>query len=330
MINFSYGLAKTGGGAASDWAFGTDLGIATNAQRNTSITPLRSDVKTATVTSLGVGYSSTLNGPIQCSVSGGTGNGAIVQIDTTPTGILIANSVINPTAGFTAFQNGRIIGYNVDNSAYSFVRDTATGANTISGTTTALTTTSNGGGTGATVLLTVTNGSVTRTQISGVGSGYVAGEIISVSVANMQAAMNVLNGGATVIADKIDLFITEANITNGLLRIVNVLNGGTGYTAADVLTLQEIGGAETGTATITVATLGLGLSLNSSPNNRYPRAVKTSTGTQAAPKTIEFVGLDDVNVIIGGFISGTVFPFSFKQIIDAGTDAALGEITILY
>ena len=142
--------------------------------------------------------------------------------------------------------------------------------------------------------------------------------------------MNVLNGGATVIADKIDLFITEANITNGLLRIVNVLNGGTGYTAADVLTLQEIGGAETGTATITVATLGLGLSLNSSPNNRYPRAVKTSTGTQAAPKTIEFVGLDDVNVIIGGFISGTVFPFSFKQIIDAGTDAALGEITILY
>jgi hypothetical protein len=76
--------------------------------------------------------------------------------------------------------------------------------------------------------------------------------------------------------------------------------------------------------------LDLGLSLNSSPNNRYPRAVKISTGTQAAPKTIEFVGLDDVNVIIGGFVAGGVFPFSFKQIIDAGTDAVLGDITILY
>ena len=40
--------------------------------------------------------------------------------------------------------------------------------------------------------------------------------------------------------------------------------------------------------------------------------------------------MDDVNVIIGGFTAGTVFPFNFKQIIDAGTDAALGEITILY
>ena len=329
-MNLSYGQAKTGGAGATDWAFGTDLGIATNSQLNASITPLRSDIKTATVTSAGAGYSSTTNGPIQCSVSGGTGNGAIVQIETSNAGILIASSVITPTASFTTFQNSTILGYDVDASEYSFVRDTATGANNVSGTTTALTTTSNGGGTGATVLLTVTNGSVTSAEISGVGSGYVAGEIISVSVANMQAAMNVLNGGATVIADKIDLFITEANITNGLLRIVNVLNGGTGYTAADVLTLQEIGGAETGTATITVATLGLGLSLNSSPNNRYPRAVKTSTGTQAASKTIEFVGLDDVNVIIGGFTSGTVFPFSFKQIIDAGTDAALGEITILY
>ena len=330
-MNLSYGQAKTGGAGATDWAFGTDLGIATNGQLNANITPLRGDISTATVTSLGVGYSSTINGPIQCSVSGGTGSGAVVTIETTNAGILIGDSVINPTASFTTFQNSTILTYDVDNSDYSFVRDTATGANTVSGTTTALTTTSSGSGTGATVLLTITNGSVTNAVISAVGSGYVAGEIISVSVSDMQAAMNVINGGdATVILNKIDLFITESNITNGLSRIVNVLNGGSGYTVADVLTLQEIGSTETGTATITVATLGIALSLNSSPNNRYPRAVKVSTGTQAAPKTIEFVGLDDVNVIIGGFVAGGVFPFSFKQIIDAGTDAVLGDITILY
>ena len=330
-MNLSYGQAKTGGGGASDWAFGTDLGIATNGQLNANITPLRGDISTATVTSLGVGYSSTINGPIQCSVSGGTGSGAVVTIETTNAGILIADSVINPTASFTTFQNSTILTYDVDNSDYSFVRDTATGANTVSGTTTALTTTSSGSGTGATVLLTITNGSVTNAVISAVGSGYVAGEIISVSVSDMQAAMNVINGGGgTVILNKIDLFITESNITNGLSRIVNVLNGGSGYTVADVLTLQEIGSTETGTATITVATLGIALSLNSSPNNRYPRAVKVSTGTPTAPKTIEFVGLDDVNVIIGGFVAGGVFPFSFKQIIDAGTDAVLGDITILY
>jgi hypothetical protein len=330
-MNLSYGLAKTGGTGAGTFAFGTDLGIATNTQTNINIAPSKGDVATAAVTTLGVGYSSTLNGTIQCSVSGGSGTGAIVQIETTPTGILIASSVINPTAGFTNFQNSTITSYDVDNSAYSFVRDTATGTNAVSGTTTALTTTSSGSGTGATVLLTVSNGSVINTVISAVGSDYVAGEIISVSVANMQAAMNVINGGdATVILSKIDLLITESNITNGLLRIVNVLNGGSGYTAADVLTLQEIGGTETGTATITVGTLGIGFSTDASPNNIYPKGVTVSVGTQAATKTIEFVGMDDVNVIIGGFVAGTVFPYQFKQIIDAGTDAVLGNITILY
>lgn len=119
------------------------------------------------------------------------------------------------------------------------------------------------------------------------------------------------------------------DISGSIIEIVSV-DGGSGYTVGDTLTLQEIGSSNTGTATVDVATLDLGLSLNSSPNNRYPRAVKVSTGTQAAPKTIEFVGLDDVNVIIGGFVAGGVFPFSFKQIIDAGTDAVLGDITILY
>ena len=330
-MNLSYSLAKTGGAGANDFAFGTDLGIASNTQNNISIIPAKGGVATATFTSAGVGYSSTANGPIQCTVSGGSGTGAVVEIETSNSGFLIANSVINPTASFTLFQNTTISTYDVANSNYSFVRDTASGTNAVSGTTTALTTTSNGSGSGATVLLTVTNGSVTNAVISAVGSSYVPGEIISVSVANMQAAMNVINGGnATVILNKIDLLITEANATNGLSRIVNVLSGGSGYTAADVLILQEIGGAEIGTATITVATLDTGFSTNASPNNNYPRAVKISSGTQAAPKTIEFVGMNDVNVIMGGFIAGGVFPFAFKQIIDAGTDALLGEITILY
>ena len=45
-MNLSYGIAKTGGVGANDWAFDTDLGIATNSQTNLSITPQKGMVKT--------------------------------------------------------------------------------------------------------------------------------------------------------------------------------------------------------------------------------------------------------------------------------------------
>ena len=44
-MNLSYGLAKTGGATANDFAFGTDLGIATNFQTNLNIVPLLQKVQ---------------------------------------------------------------------------------------------------------------------------------------------------------------------------------------------------------------------------------------------------------------------------------------------
>ena len=117
---------------------------------------------------------------------------------------------------------------------------------------------------------------------------------------------------------------------SGGLGQVEILNNGIGYAAADTITLAEEGSPEIGTGTVTVETLSTASTIVTAPNNRYPRAVRVAEGTSGAPKTIEFVGMDDVNVIIGGFLTGQIFPFNFKQIIEAGSDVTLGETTILY
>jgi len=312
-MNLSYGKAKTGGAGADDWAFGTDLGIATNFQTNLNIVPAKGAIKTAEALVAGSGYSVGL-GYIRCSSTGGTGTGATFTCRTGySVGALIANRSL-------AFNPGEF-NQNIT------IRVTATG-DPITGSTTAIAGVS-ANGTGASFILSSTNGQINKCSVVAEGTGYIEGETISFTKTAIEAGFGAGNVTNLPTGGVLNVGPLAGDISGSIIQIVSV-EGGSGYTIGDTLTLQEIGSSNTGTATVDVATLDLGLSLNSSPNNRYPRAVKVSTGTQAAPKTIEFVGLDDVNVIIGGFVAGGVFPFSFKQIIDAGTDAALGEITILY
>ena len=312
-MNLSYGQAKTGGAGATDWAFGTDLGIATNSQTNLNIVPNIGAIKTIDTLVAGSGYSVGF-GDIRCSSTGGSGTGATFTCRTGySVGALVANNSL-------FFKNDPF------NNSIT-IRVTATG-DPITGSTTAIAGVS-ANGTAASFILSSTNGVINKCSVVAEGTGYVAGEIISFTKTAIEAGYGAGNVTSLPTGGVLKVLLGNADISGSIIQIVSV-EGGSGYTIGDTLTLQEIGSSNTGTATVDVLTLDLGLSLNSSPNNRYPRAVKLSSGTQAAPKTIEFVGLDDVNVIIGGFVIGTVFPFSFKQIIDAGTDAALGEITILY
>ena len=312
-MNLSYGQAKTGGAGATDWAFGTDLGIATNFQTNLNIVPAKGAIKTTEALVAGSGYSVGV-GLIKCSSTGGSGTGATFTCRTEySVGALIANRSLT-------FNPGEF-------NENITIRVTATG-DPITGSTTAIAGVS-ANGTAASFILSALNGVINKCSVVAEGTGYIEGETISFTKTAIEAGFGAGNVTNLPTGGVLNVGPLAGDISGSIIQIVSV-DGGSGYTVGDTLTLQEIGSSDAGTATVDVLTLDLGLSLNSSPNNRYPRAVKLSSGTQAAPKTIEFVGLDDVNVIIGGFVIGTVFPFSFKQIIDAGTDAALGEITILY
>ena len=339
-MNLSYGLAKIGiatiTNASTQFADSTDLGIQTNFQQNTVLIPAKGSIatlKTTAPTSAGSGYSLPLNGTVLCGVSGGTGTGAQVAVRTIPSGLIIAGSSVNVTAGFANFQNNLQLAFDPEaTDPYTWASTTSTGAampDKVTGpvTTTAITSTG-GSGTGATFLVSVNNGSVSKVTVSAAGSGYKIGDIITLSVTNLQAAMNVANNNQpTLIQGDIKLFLTEENITGQIIEIVRFI-GGTGYVVGEVLTLQEVGSSKIGTATVTVATLET-LGLNTpGPINKYPTGIM-NTGTAGAIVVKDTTGN---TVVLGAMQPGVIRPIAFSQVMDAaaGTIPAVGEITILY
>tara|TARA_R110000744_G_scaffold286458_1_gene397763 strand:- start:904 stop:1920 length:1017 start_codon:yes stop_codon:yes gene_type:complete len=337
---FISGLSKTGGAGADDFAFGTDLGIQTNFQANSTEVakvPAKGSVATFNTLVAGTGY--TIGKGIQLvedpsSAAGGTGFTAIATVIDSG-GVLRLGSVGKFTASFNSFQNTLLDNFDpFDLDPYTWARTTGSGQpmpDTVTGpvTTTAITSTG-GSGTGATFFVTVNGGMAVSATVAAIGTGYKVGDTVTLTIANLQAAMQVANDNqATFIQSDITMILTEENVT-GAIQSLTILNGGQGYRIGDTITLSEAGSPIVGTGSVDALTLGTASTVITAPNNRYPRGIKTSTGTQAAPKTIEFVGMNDVNVIIGGFTAGTVLPFQFKQVIDAGTDAVLGNITILY
>ena len=327
-MNLSYGLAKTGGAGATDWAFGTDLGIATNSQERSwevARTPAKGTISTFGTVVTGSGYPLGVDRVLVQSSTDGSGQGFscianIVEV----AGILKVGSSVKNTAGFDNYQNSLRLAYDpTDEDPYTYVRLTSTG-DPVSGSTTAVAGTT-AAGTAGTFLVNITGGSVSSVIVAAGGTLYKVGEVVTLLKADLEAGFP-----AHVFMSDLKLILSEENVTGGIaVNSVRVLNGGVGHAVGNVITLTEEN-TTGGTGTLTVATLGIANPVVTAPNNRYPRAVKTSTGTQAATKTIKFVGMDDNDVIIGGFVAGTVFPFQFKQIILLGTDAALGEITILY
>jgi len=338
MASLTYSRAVTN--PATD----TDLGSQTDFQSNSwevAKTPAKGEIKTATLTE-GSGYSVPLNGTVLCSTTGSaTGSGAVAQIKTAPSGILILRSPVNVTAGFMNFQNYLQLNLNIDDSQYTWARTTSTGdpmPDTVIGpvTTTAILGTG-GSGTGATFLVSVNSGSVSKVTVSAVGSGYKAGDIITLLAADLQAPMNVANDNQPVIIQgDIELFLTEENISGKAIEIVSIINGGSNYVVADDLILQEIGSTQVGAATMAVSTLGISSEVITAPNTgEYPRGIMTATpgltgATAALTGTCEFKGIDGEQVIVSGFTTGKIIPISFKEITPAGTDLTLADVTIFY
>jgi hypothetical protein len=327
-MNLSYGLAKTGGAGATDWAFGTDLGIQTNFQERSwevARTPAKGSISTFDTVVTGSGYSLGTNKVLVQSATDGSGQGfSCIANIVEAAGIMKVGSSVKNTAGFDNYQNSLRLAFDQQNpDPYTYVYLTATGQ-PVSGSTTAVAGTT-AAGTAGTFIVNITSGSVSSVTVASGGTLYKVGEVVTLAKADLEAAF-----ASHVFQSDLSLILTEENVTGGIaVNSVRALNGGVGHVVGNVITLTEEN-TTGGTGTLTVVTLGIANPVVTAPNNRYPRAVKTSTGAQAAPKTIKFVGMDDVDVIIGGFTAGTVFPFNFKQIIELGTDAALGEITILY
>jgi len=330
-MNLSYGLAKTGGAGGNDFAFDTDLGIATNTQEDSwevARTPAKGSAATLNTVAVGNNYSlGTAKVLVQTSTDG-SGIGLKVKIDNIKQdlGVMKVGSSVKNTANFDNFQNSLRLAFDPTTpDPYTYVRLTATGQ-PVSGSTTAV-----GGttvaGTAGTFIVNITGGSVTSVTVAAGGTLYKVGEVVTLLKADLETAF----AGHVFMSD-LSLILTEENVLGSIASFegITILNGGAGHAIGDQIILSEEGSTVVGNGAVTIGTLGIGNAVVTAPNNIYPRAIKTSTGTQAAPKTIEFQGMDGINVIIGGFTAGTVVPVQFKQVIDAGTDATLGNITILY
>lgn len=319
-MNLSYGTAKTGvttiTNASVQFTEDTDLGIQTNFQQNTVLIPNKGAIKTTGALVIGSGYSVGF-GNIICSSTGGSGTGATFTCRTGySVGALIANRSLT-------FNPGE---FN-ENITISL---TSTGA-PITGSTTAITGVS-ANGTAASFILSSKNGLINKCSVVASGTGYIEGETISFTKVAIEAGFgagrvtNLPTGGVLNVGP------LAGDISGSIIQIVSV-DGGSRYTIGDTLTLQEIGSSNVGTAQVDVLTLDLGQSLNSSPNNRYPKAIMISTAgaTAAAPAAVTVKDLEGNFVTMQGMLTGVIRPFSFTQVtLSTGETPTIGEVTIYY
>jgi hypothetical protein len=312
----TYGIAKIDATTITDenvqFLRDTDLGLIFQDGISQSEVPAKGTIATINTVVGGSGYSLAEDGlpkeGILCSATGGTGKGAqfIVQ-SLARGGRMVASSAVKNTAGFNNYQNDLFVAFDSENTdPYTYARIFATGQ-AFSGTSTAL------AGTSA----TITNGSVTGVSVSVVGSGYKVGDVVTITKTTLESGPAF--GGGNVFLGDLKLLLTEENVVGGInTGSITVINGGSGYTAADTLTLQEVGSSNIGTATLDVATLGGALNtpgiLNTS-NTVGTIVVKDTAGN---------------TVSLGAMQPGVIRPFGFSQVLRVGSIAAVGAITILY
>ena len=330
----SYGIAKIDIAAITDanvqFLRDTDLGLLYRSGISQSVSPVPTGkVLTATITTPGKGYSLPLNGTVLCDTTsvGGVGTGLQVEVRTDESGTMALRSSVKNTAGFDNYQNTLALNFDGDNpDPYTYGRITATGQ-PFSGTSLVPLAGTSKTGTAGTFNVTVSNGSVTSVTVAVAGSGYKVGDVVTITKALLETAGSFTVTGGNVFQGDLTIFLNEDNITGQIIEIVRFI-GGTGYVVGEVLTLQEVGGGNTGTATVTVATLET-LGLNTpGPINKYPTGIM-NTGTAGAIVVKDTTGN---TVVLGAMQPGVIRPFAFSQVMDAaaGTVPAVGEITILY
>ena len=354
----SYGTAVTGPTAD------TDLGLILKKQSPTSVSPAKGMISTITLTSAGSGYTlgpiSTegaklglynLSTRIECTVSSTTGNGTggRFQISTMPnTGALRVRSLSEwiPGAGIASgsVDTNKVYSIrltaefeNIQNNLFGspsggYVLDNAV---TLTGGTSASVVGTSATGTGAQFFVTVVNGMVQTVtpDPANLGTGYLVGDVVTITDAALTTAftnMTIPAGprGAIEVQGDLRIVLDDQDVTGGIgpVSLITVLDGGSGHTVADVLTLQEVGSGATGTGTITVATLDAGYTVGAGDILTYPGAIRV-----ADAGSLEVKGLDDVQVIIPLLLAGEVIPLQFKEVTaGAGTTIAVDNATIYY
>ena len=329
----TYGIAKIDATTITDenvqFLRDTDLGLIFQDGISQSEVPAKGTIATINTVVGGSGYSLAEDGlpkeGILCSATGGTGKGAqfIVQ-SLARGGRMVASSAVKNTAGFNNYQNDLFVAFDSENTdPYTYARIFATGQ-AFSGTSTALAGTSATGING-TFIVTITNGSVTGVSVSVVGSGYKVGDVVTITKTTLESGPAF--GGGNVFLGDLKLLLTEENVLGGInTGSITVINGGSGYTAADTLTLQEVGSSNIGTATLDVATLGGALN-TPGPIKKYPSGILNTSNTVG---TIVVKDTAGNTVSLGAMQPGVIRPFGFSQVLRVGSIAAVGAITILY
>ena len=321
-------MATIYGSAVTNPTADTELGLAFPQFGGdaTTLQAPKGDIKTIDTFVAGSGYPLAPGGlpkEIICTSTGGSGSGATFTVTTkVGAGILRSTSLVKNAASFNNFQNGLAEALDVANSNFTFARDTATGIPSDARSTAVAGTSATGSS--ATFIVTISGGQVTGAQVSNVGTGYLVGDVVTITKAALEAGLT----GVTVQGDT-QLVLTEDNVL-GALDTVEVLDGGQGYVAAETLTLSIGEPTFIGTGTVNVATVGE--AKVTSTQLRYPIALKVGEpgATIAAPKTVELKQIDGTQVVIGGLITGAVLPMTFSEITAAGTDLDLAQTTIFY
>jgi hypothetical protein len=201
-------------------------------------------VLTGTLTDGGSNYMTETN----VATTGGTGTGATVNITATPAGVVATGSLTAIGTGYAtatgvATTGGTGTGLTLDitttstNAVTSIAYNDGASSGMFNDETAAV---ANGGtGSGLTIdVLTDGNGNFVSVSINNAGSGYSAGDLVT------------LNQIAGVVA----VTITAVDLTESITT-TTIANGGTGYNANDVVTIS--GGDNN--ATYTVATVSGGV-----------------------------------------------------------------------
>jgi hypothetical protein len=234
-------------------------------------------ILTGALTNGSTGYTTGNN----VATTGGTGTGASVNIVATPNGVVATGTLSNAGSGYStatgvATTGGAGTGLTLDittsstNAATAIVFNDAASTGTFLDENAAVTT--GGTGSGLTVnIVTDGSGNMVSVSINNSGSGYTAGDVVTVSQANGLVAISIstvdltqtitnatiANGGSgyavnnvvTITGGDNNATYTVATVSGGVVTAVTVNNPGTGYTAGDVLNIVD------GAASYTVATV---------------------------------------------------------------------------
>jgi hypothetical protein len=299
-------------------------------------------ILTGALTTGSTGYTTANN----VATTGGTGTGATVNIVANPNGVVATGTLSNAGSGYSTASSvattggtGTGLTLNVTTTstnavtaiAYNPAASSGQYIDEVSGTTI--------GGTGSGLTLDVVTdglGNLASVSVNNAGTGYTAGDIVSVvqvngvlaitisSVDLTQTITNVTiaNGGSgyavnnvvTISGGDNNATYTVNTVSGGVVTAVTVNNPGTGYTAGDVLNIVN------GAASYTVATV----------TNNSPIVDEVPTNNTIADLTFgvtNYIYARDNNVFAGNTSNGTD-GFEVGNLFDIWADQELKGISV--